>query len=111
MIVVGLLSANNTRPLIIVEASTPTLIDLADVSWLWLVDLERCCSLLVGRCLGGKLRGPPISTWEIVAEEWIADPIMATGIEEYAAELSVGKHYDLFSIISSIYYQALRHIN
>lgn len=68
------------------EANTPTLTDLADGSWLWLIDLERCCGLLIGRCLGGMMVGPPLSEEEKESFVWLDNKILSRGLESGHAD-------------------------
>ncbi|XP_071450243.1 probable E3 ubiquitin-protein ligase HERC1 [Hetaerina americana] len=73
------------------EANTPTpseLIDLTELSWLWLVDLERACSLLVGRCLGGMLIGSPMMGSETQTCNWLNSRLLSHGLEKGA--MSIG---------------------
>ncbi|XP_069046831.1 probable E3 ubiquitin-protein ligase HERC1 isoform X3 [Lepisosteus oculatus] len=50
-------------------------------SWVWLVDLERTAALLVGRCLGGMLQGPPASLEEQDTGYWLKTPLFSNGLE------------------------------
>ncbi|KAJ7425197.1 hypothetical protein WISP_24460 [Willisornis vidua] len=66
----------------------PELIDPAGVplpqpaqSWVWLVDLERTVALLIGRCLGGMLQGPPMSPEEQDTAYWLKTPLFSDGVE------------------------------
>ncbi|OXB82040.1 UNVERIFIED_CONTAM: hypothetical protein H355_004123 [Colinus virginianus] len=66
----------------------PELIDPAGVSlpqpaqsWVWLVDLERTVALLIGRCLGGMLQGPPVSPEEQDTAYWLKTPLFSDGVE------------------------------
>ncbi|GCB70606.1 hypothetical protein scyTo_0005723 [Scyliorhinus torazame] len=49
--------------------------------WVWLVDLERTVALLVGRCLGGMLQGPPTSSEEQDTSHWLKTPLFSNGLE------------------------------
>ncbi|XP_039629608.1 probable E3 ubiquitin-protein ligase HERC1 isoform X4 [Polypterus senegalus] len=49
--------------------------------WVWLVDLERTVALLVGRCLGGMLQGPPTSPEEQDTGYWLKTPLFSNGLE------------------------------
>ncbi|XP_048472974.1 probable E3 ubiquitin-protein ligase HERC1 [Rhincodon typus] len=49
--------------------------------WVWLVDLERTAALLVGRCLGGMLQGPPMSSEEQDTVRWLKTPLFSNGLE------------------------------
>ncbi|KAK7862054.1 hypothetical protein R5R35_011478 [Gryllus longicercus] len=82
------------------EANTPTPGELAEHAWLWLLDLERACSLLVGRCLGGLLAGSPLADEEELAQHWLSHALFSHGLEK--PEVNVGlrvKHisYQLLS--------------
>jgi len=70
-----------------VEASTPTPNDVAEHSWLWLLDLERTCSLLIGKCLGGMLIGSPLSEEEKETKWWLSSPIFSHGLEKHSSNL------------------------
>nr|XP_060611660.1 probable E3 ubiquitin-protein ligase HERC1 isoform X2 [Anolis sagrei ordinatus] len=50
-------------------------------SWVWLVDLERTVALLIGRCLGGMLQGPPASPEEQDTSFWLKTPLFSDGVE------------------------------
>lgn len=50
-------------------------------SWVWLVDLERTVTLLIGRCLGGMLQGSPTSPEEQDTAYWLKTPLFGNGIE------------------------------
>ncbi|XP_063305478.1 probable E3 ubiquitin-protein ligase HERC1 isoform X3 [Pelobates fuscus] len=50
-------------------------------SWVWLVDLERTVTLLIGCCLGGMLQGSPISPEEQDTNYWLKTPLFGNGIE------------------------------
>ncbi|XP_069694063.1 probable E3 ubiquitin-protein ligase HERC1 isoform X1 [Periplaneta americana] len=99
------------------EANTPTPTDLVvEHSWLWLVDLERTCSLLVGKCLGGMLIGAPLSEEERETRNWLSSTLFSHGLEKhvsdpvpvvreltFAAQISSGDSYrHMESIISKI---------
>ncbi|XP_030623810.1 probable E3 ubiquitin-protein ligase HERC1 [Chanos chanos] len=49
--------------------------------WMWLLDLERSVALVIGRCLGGMLQGPPLSIQEKTAEFWLCNPLLRNGLE------------------------------
>ncbi len=53
----------------------------------WLVDLERVCALLIGRCLGGMLVGFPMSTEERETSGWLLSPLFAAGLHKCTPEL------------------------
>lgn len=73
------------------EADTPTPNDLAEQSWLWLVDLERCCGLLVGRVLGGMLLGAPPSPAEKNVGYWLETTLLSHGLERDYSYGDIGK--------------------
>ncbi|XP_013415684.1 probable E3 ubiquitin-protein ligase HERC1 isoform X1 [Lingula anatina] len=56
-------------------------------SWVWLVDLERACALLVGRCIGGMLMGAPMSSEEKETAGWLQAHLLSNGLEMSAEEL------------------------
>lgn len=49
---------------------------------LWLVDLERTCSLLIGHCLGDLLLGSPITSQEKEVGHWLENKLFSNGIQE-----------------------------
>lgn len=53
----------------------------SSMSALWLVDLERVCSLLIGHCLGDMLLGAPISEPEKQSGVWLEKRIFSNGLE------------------------------
>ncbi|XP_051786021.1 probable E3 ubiquitin-protein ligase HERC1 isoform X2 [Erpetoichthys calabaricus] len=65
------------------SGNSDTLNGLLPVSetWHWLLDLERSVALLVGRCLGGMLQGPPLSEQEKETEVWLNNPLLQNGLE------------------------------
>ncbi len=56
-------------------------------SWVWLVDLERVCALLIGRCLGGMLVGAPMSSEERQTSGWLTSPLFSNGLQISTQEL------------------------
>ena len=50
-------------------------------SWMWLIDTERACALLIGRCLGGMLIGAPQSTEEGASSPWLSTHLLNSGLE------------------------------
>ena len=48
--------------------------------WGWLVDTERACALLVGRCLGGMLIGLPMSNEEKQTSHWLHTHLLSNGL-------------------------------
>ncbi|CAB3370488.1 Hypothetical predicted protein [Cloeon dipterum] len=66
------------------DANTPTpseLVEMTETSWLWLLDSERACSLLVGRCLGGMLAGEPQQLVETHCSNWLHHPLFSYGLD------------------------------
>lgn len=66
---------------------TPTLAQLTDQSWVWLVDLERTCSLLIGQCLGTILVGLPQIQEEASCLNWLQNPIFSRGLQKVDVEV------------------------
>lgn len=56
-------------------------------SWVWLVDVERSCGLLVGRCLGGMLVGAPMSKEERDCYAWLPTQLFSSGLQASITEL------------------------
>lgn len=61
---------------------TPTLAQLTDQSWEWLIDLERTCALLIGNCLGVILVGAPQLKEEVSCSNWLQNPIFSRGLQD-----------------------------
>ena len=55
-------------------------------SWAWLIDLERACALLIGRCLGGMLIGAPMSPEERDTSLWLSEHLFSNGLQPPSAE-------------------------
>ena len=53
----------------------------SSMSALWLVDLERACSLLIGHCLGDMLLGSSITEDEKQCRPWLDKRIFSNGLE------------------------------
>lgn len=64
-----------------VESETPTLDELAEQSWIWIVDLQRVCSLVIGYSLSGLLFGYPLDKYENLCKHWLSNEIFSSGIE------------------------------
>ncbi|XP_018324237.1 probable E3 ubiquitin-protein ligase HERC1 isoform X2 [Agrilus planipennis] len=75
--------------LIISGTETPTLTQLAEQSWIWLIDLERTCSFLVGQRLGGMLVGDPPTDDEKRCQKWLKTIIFSNGLAIDHADLEV----------------------
>ncbi|XP_068210388.1 probable E3 ubiquitin-protein ligase HERC1 [Palaemon carinicauda] len=48
--------------------------------WAWLLDVERACGLVVGRCLEGMLLGPPLTSNEIRSKSWLSLQVFSCGL-------------------------------
>ncbi|CAH0559022.1 unnamed protein product [Brassicogethes aeneus] len=70
-----LMDCEETRP------ETPTLSQLSEQSWIWIIDLERVCSLLIGHCFGCMLVGEPPCSAENYCRNWLGNVIFSCGIE------------------------------
>ncbi|XP_018567016.1 probable E3 ubiquitin-protein ligase HERC1 [Anoplophora glabripennis] len=69
------------------RSETPTLDQLTERSWMWIVDMQKTCSLLMGYCLGGMLTGNAPSQEEILCRHWLSNEILSYGIENEEVEL------------------------
>ena len=67
-------------------------------SWVWLVDLERVCALLIGRCLGGMLVGSPMSADERETSGWLVTSLFAAGLHKSNNDLGKCLFYFLKKI-------------
>ncbi|CAG9773088.1 unnamed protein product [Ceutorhynchus assimilis] len=63
------------------RSETPTLTQLAEQSWIWIVDLQKTCSLLIGRCLGGMMVGESPSKEELYCRHWLVSEVFSSGID------------------------------
>ncbi|XP_057655201.1 probable E3 ubiquitin-protein ligase HERC1 isoform X1 [Diorhabda carinulata] len=63
------------------RSETPTLDQLAEQSWVWIVDLQKTCSLVIGYCLGGMLIGKPQTNVEKMCRYWLSNDIFFSGIK------------------------------
>ncbi|XP_044756783.1 probable E3 ubiquitin-protein ligase HERC1 [Coccinella septempunctata] len=63
------------------RSETPTFSELADRSWIWLVELQKTCSLLIGQCLGEMLLGHPPNDEELYTRYWLSNELFSNGIE------------------------------
>ncbi|KAF6207949.1 hypothetical protein GE061_016398 [Apolygus lucorum] len=78
------------------EANTPTATDpMPHNSWLWAVDLERACSLVIGQCFGGMVHGKQLLPEERESHFWLNKPIFGFGLETLPSK------YDIRHIIES----------
>ncbi|XP_073979432.1 probable E3 ubiquitin-protein ligase HERC1 isoform X3 [Rhodnius prolixus] len=64
------------------EVNTPTAQSpIPQNSWLWSVDLERACSLLIGRCFGCMLCGPELTVEETEVSATLRSGIFSFGLD------------------------------
>lgn len=61
---------------------TPTLSQLTEQSWVWVFDLERTCSLLIGQCLGSLLIGDPLHKEELCCRHWLRNKLFSYGLDD-----------------------------
>jgi len=73
--------------------------DAAAPSWIWLVDVERACTLLIGRCLGGMLMGIPLTPEETKCHLWMNSPLFRSGAEPLACDIGTLMSVSTFSLI------------
>ncbi|XP_045467504.1 probable E3 ubiquitin-protein ligase HERC1 isoform X2 [Harmonia axyridis] len=69
------------------RSETPTFSELADRSWIWLVELQKTCSLLIGQCLGEMLIGHPLTDKEISSRHWLSNELFSNGIESNTPDI------------------------
>ncbi|XP_050515460.1 probable E3 ubiquitin-protein ligase HERC1 isoform X1 [Diabrotica virgifera virgifera] len=69
------------------RSETPTLDQLAEQSWVWIVDLQKTCSLVVGHCLGGMLVGDQPTYYENLCRHWLSNEIFSSGLENETIDL------------------------
>lgn len=60
-------------------SNTPTLSDIVEDSWVWIIDMERTCSLLIGQNLGNMLTGYPVSNFEFESRYWLKNKLFSHG--------------------------------
>lgn len=76
------------------EVNTPTATNpQTQASWMWALDLERACGLVIGQCFGGMVVGSQLTVQERETSYWLDKPILANGLEE------LPKTYDIRHII------------
>ncbi|XP_017786874.1 PREDICTED: probable E3 ubiquitin-protein ligase HERC1 isoform X2 [Nicrophorus vespilloides] len=63
-------------------STTPTLTQLTDQAWVWLADLEKTCSLLIGHCIRGTLVGEAPVKLDILTSKWLMNPIFSNGLSD-----------------------------
>lgn len=57
-------------------------------AWLWLVDVERTCALVIGRCLAGMLVWMPMSKEERESSGWLVSKLLSNGLNTNIKQLS-----------------------
>lgn len=62
-------------------SETPTLLQLTEQSWIWLVDLQRTGALLLGQCLGTILIGDPPIKEEVYCNNWLQNVLFSRGLK------------------------------
>lgn len=85
---------------------------VAASKWSWLLDLERACSLLVGRSLNALLLGPPLSNSEKMNTMWLESRLFSNGLERPASDLGefefflfyLNNNLSIVSFFSFIYF-------
>ena len=50
--------------------------------WVWLLDVERACGLVVGRCLEGMLLGPLLTSQEVRCKPWLTSHLLSCGLSK-----------------------------
>ena len=55
--------------------------------WVWLVDIERACALLIGRCLGRMLVGSPLVQEEKDTGHWLTSHLFGSGLQPAFVDL------------------------
>jgi len=81
--------------------------DTVAPSWIWLADVERACTLLIGRCLGGMLIGIPASPEEIKCHSWMNSPLFSSGAEPLVPDTGTVVFFDFFSVACDRLYKAV----
>lgn len=77
---------------------------------MWLIDLEKTCSLLIGQCLGCLLIGEPQHEEEQFCRNWLRNPIFSNGLDEDACDID--NIYQISClVISNVFDQILSHIS
>nr|CAI5839110.1 unnamed protein product [Callosobruchus analis] len=74
-------------------SETPTLDQLEEQSWIWIVDMQKTSSLVIGQCLSGILVGEPPSSMENLCCNWLTNEIFSAGIENEDTEMVIDGMY------------------
>ncbi|KAK3583560.1 hypothetical protein CHS0354_026149 [Potamilus streckersoni] len=91
------------------------------ISGFWLLDLERTCALLIGRCLGGMLQSSPLSVEEAMSDPWLESKVFGNGLSCLEDEVSLescvssvaeqlianGSKEDFYRHCNEVYHQTL----
>ncbi|KAL3866609.1 hypothetical protein ACJMK2_043893 [Sinanodonta woodiana] len=95
--------------------------DQEKTSGVWLLDLERTCALLIGRCLGGMLLSSPLSVEETMSDPWLESKVFGNGLsyldDEFSLEscvssvaeqlVAIGGKEDFYRHCNEVYHQTL----
>lgn len=60
---------------------------MTEKTWVWLVDLQKICSIVVGHSLGGLFYGNPFTKDENVSSFWLSNEIFSSGIDNQDVEI------------------------
>ncbi|VEN63492.1 unnamed protein product [Callosobruchus maculatus] len=74
-------------------SETPTLDQLEEQSWIWIVDMQKTSSLVIGQCLSGILVGEPPSSMENLCCNWLTNEIFSAGVENENTEMVIDCMY------------------
>ncbi|CAH1979985.1 unnamed protein product [Acanthoscelides obtectus] len=74
-------------------SETPTLDQLEEQSWIWIVDMQKTSSLVIGQCLSGILVGEPPSSMENLCCNWLTNEIFSAGVENENIEMVIDCMY------------------
>lgn len=61
--------------------------ELSEKSWIWLVDLQKICSVVIGHSLGGLFYGKPFTKDENLSGYWLTNEIFSSGIDNENVEI------------------------
>ena len=79
--------------IIFADAQTPTATESADSYtktgklWTWFLDMQRTLSHLVGRLVGGMIRGVPAIPEEHFCQSWLTSHLLSHGLESIPVPL------------------------
>lgn len=83
------------------ECETSSLDELTEQSWIWIVDMQKICSLVIGYSLGGLVLGKPFSKNEISCSQWLSNEIFSSGIEHEDMEMETLSEISYLAISGS----------